>query len=82
MFENDWILRQLALERQRDLLRQIERDRLVRQARPISHQRGHTFYHVLDWTGRLLVRWGERLKARHALYHASSLTTSHEVNHG
>jgi hypothetical protein len=39
-------------------------------------------YHVLDWVGRQLVRWGERLQARHAMYHRQSLTVSPEVNHG
>ena len=74
MFHNDWTLLQLAKERERDLLRQLEHDRLLREAESINPQRGHTLYHVLDWVGRHLVRWGERLQARHAMYHRQGLT--------
>ena len=80
MYENDWMLWQLAQERQRDLLRQIERERLVRQAQ-LGRPQGHAFYHLLDWTGRRLVRWGEHLQARHAVHHTPALARAQEVNH-
>ncbi len=74
MFYHDWILTQLAQERRRDLMQQLEHDRLVREARSIPSPQGHTLYHMLDWMGRLLVRWDERLQARHALYHRQAFT--------
>jgi hypothetical protein len=30
-------------------------------------------YHVLDWVGRQMIRWGERLQARHTMYHRQTL---------
>ena len=74
MFHNDWMLSKIAEEQRRDLLRQLERDRLIREAESGNHQRGHMLYHVLDWMGRQLVRWGERLQARHAMVHRQALT--------
>jgi hypothetical protein len=73
MYQNDWMLSKLAAERQRDLGRQLELDRLIRQAELANHPRQHTVYHVLDWAGRQLVRWGEHLQARHARYHRQTL---------
>jgi hypothetical protein len=69
MYQNDWMLARLAAERQRDLVRQLEHDRLVRQAELAIHSQRHTMYHMLAWTGRQLVRWGERLQAPHARHH-------------
>ena len=74
MYQHDWILLQLAEERERDLVRKLEHAGLIREAESIKRQRGHTLYHVLDWVGRQLVRWGERLQARHAMYHGHALT--------
>ena len=73
MLHHDWMLSQLAEERRRDLMRQSEQDRLARLADPVRHQRGHTIYHALDLVGRRLIALGERLCARHALYHTQSL---------
>jgi hypothetical protein len=73
MYQNDWMLQQIAEEQGRDLMRQFEHDRLVRQAELARHPQRHTVYHALDWLGRLLVRWGERLQARHAVYHRHTL---------
>lgn len=81
MFENDWILQQLARERERDLLRQLQHDRLVRQARSLPGAHGHVLVHVLDRVGQHLIHWGERLQARHAAYH-TSLSTTQEISHG
>ena len=74
MFHNDWTLLQLAKERERDLMRELEHGRLIRQAELVNHPHRHTLYHVLDWVGRQLVRWGERLQARHAMVHRQVLT--------
>ena len=81
MYENDWIIMQLARERRRDLLRQLEHEKLVREAEAIPHEQGHALYHVLDRVGKYLITWGEWLQARHAAYH-TSLSTPQEVYHG
>jgi len=73
MIQRDWLLWQLAQERRRDLLRQLEQERLARLADPVRHQRGHTIYHALDLVGRQLITLGEQLCARHAALHARSL---------
>ncbi len=73
MFENDWMLLKLAQERRRDLLRQLERDRLIRQAELTPQPHGHMVYHIMDGMGRQLIRWGERLQARHAMHHRQTL---------
>jgi len=74
MFHNDWLLLKIAEEQRRDLLRQLERDRLIQEAESSNQQRGHMVYHAVDWVGRQLVRWGERLQARHATVHRQALT--------
>jgi hypothetical protein len=73
MYYDDWVLAQLAQERRRDLMRQLEDDRLVRLANSGRPQRGHSIYHVLDLIGRRLIVLGERLCARHAASHERSL---------
>ena len=78
MYQHDWVVLKLVEERERDLLRQLEQDRLIREAELFNHPRRHRLYHVLDWTGRLMVRWGERLQARHALRHHPALTHTME----
>ena len=74
MYHNDWTFLQLAKELERDLVRKLEHDRLVREAESIDQPHRHMLYHMLDWMGRQLVRWGERLQARHALHHRQVLT--------
>ena len=81
MHQNDWIMLQLARERERDMLGQLQYRRLVREAQSLPHERRHRLYHVLDWIGQYLIRWGEWLQAQHAAYHAS-LNTSQELYHG
>jgi len=71
---NDWVLLKIAEERRHDLMRQLERDRLIREAELMNHLQRHMVYHVSDWVGRQLVRWGERLQARHAMVHRQALT--------
>ena len=74
MYNHDWILLELAKERERDLVRKLEHDRLIQEARLVNHPHSHTLYHMLDWLGRQLVHWGEGLQARHAMYHRRALT--------
>ena len=52
MYHNDWMLLKLAEERQRDLMRQLEHDRLIREAESTqSSARGTRC--IMCWTG-----WG------------------------
>lgn len=74
MFYNEWMLSQLAKEHRRDLMQRLEHDRLIHEAERANHPQRHTLYHALDWAGRQLVRWGERLQARHAMYHRQTVT--------
>ena len=74
MFYDDWMLMRLAEERRRDLMRQLELDRLVRLVESARPQRGHRrLYHALDLAGRQLIAVGEQLCARHAVIHAQAL---------
>jgi len=73
VYLNDWMLEQLAQERRRDMMRQIEHDRLVKQVTSSQTERGHKFYHILDWAGRQFITVGGRLEARHAAYHRQSI---------
>ena len=74
MYQHDWVELQLAKERERDLMRRLEHAQLIREAESSSHRHRHRLYHVMDWVGRLLVRWGERLQASHAMHHHQALT--------
>ena len=65
MFHNDWTLYQLAKERERDLVRQLEHDRLVRLARSTHRPRGH-LAGAANGLGQLLINLGGRLQAGHA----------------
>jgi hypothetical protein len=52
-------------ERYKELLREAERYRLVRQVRT-GHERRHLFYRqALAWLGRRLIAWGWRLQERY-----------------
>ena len=82
MYHHDWILWKIAEERRQDLIREIAHGRLIREAEAINHQDRHRMYHVLDWVGRQMIRWGEGLQARHAMYHRQALTVSREATHG
>jgi hypothetical protein len=77
MLDNDWFLTQLAKERQRDLARELERNRLVRLARSTHGQRRH-LAGVSAGLGRLLIALGERLQARQrALLSEAALHAAH-----
>jgi len=52
-------------ERYKDLLREAERARLVRQARAGQERRNHFYYRALTWLGRRLVGWGWHLQERY-----------------
>lgn len=55
----------VARERYKDLLREAERDRLVRQALT-GRERRHRFYcGALTWLGRRLIACGWRLQERY-----------------
>ncbi len=73
MYQHDWVVLQLAKERERDLMRRLEHSRLIREAELINHPHRHALYHALDWVGRQLVRWGEGLQARHAISHREAM---------
>lgn len=64
MFPNvsDFLVRR---ERYKDLLREVERARLVRQARAGQERRNHFYCRTLTWLGRQLVGWGWHLQERY-----------------
>ena len=62
MFHNDWTLYQLAKERERDLLRQLEHEQLVRAARSPRKPR-RRLAGVSNSLGQLLINLGRRLQA-------------------
>lgn len=58
---NDIVMQQ---ERYQDLLREAQRERLVKQAQQ-SCKPGHPFYRrALTWLGKQLVTWGLSLQTR------------------
>jgi hypothetical protein len=77
MYYNDWMFMRIAEERRRDLMRELEHERLVRQVELANHPQRHQVYHGLDWVGRQLVHWGEHLQARHAMTHRQ--TSNHTM---
>ena len=80
MFHQDWILWQLAQERQRDLMRELEHDRLVRLARSARKRHGRRFDGVLNGLGQLLITLGGRLQAGHkALLDDTELRAAHRA---
>ena len=52
-------------ERYKDLLRQAERARLVRQMQAGQERRNHFYHRALTWLGRRLVGWGCHLQERY-----------------
>jgi len=63
MFLNDNDFR-VAQERYKDLLREAERERLVRQILLDHRKRNHFSHQALSWLGRRLVTWGQHLQER------------------
>jgi hypothetical protein len=56
-----WLVRR---ERNRDLLCEAERYRLVRQALAARQRQGRFYCWALIWLGRRLVDWGRQLQER------------------
>ena len=52
-------------EHYKDLLREAEKARFVRQVRAGQEGRNHFYYWPLTWLGRRLVVWGWRLQERY-----------------
>jgi hypothetical protein len=61
----NWLEVMVHQERHKDLLREVERDRLVRQALAGRAKRDHLHCRALIWLGRRLVAWGWSLQARY-----------------
>jgi len=60
--ERDSLIHQ---ERYKDLLREAERARLVRQMQAGQERRNHFYHRALTWLGSRLVVWGWRLQERY-----------------
>ena len=58
-------------EHYKDLLREAERARLVRQAWAGQERRNHLYCRTLTWLGRRLVVWGWRLQERYGAVNAA-----------
>ena len=65
MFADGYVAWLVCRERNRDLLREAERYRLVRQALPARRRQGRFYCRALIWLGRRLVGWGRRLQERY-----------------
>jgi hypothetical protein len=59
----DWVHIMVAQEHYKDLLRQAENERLIRQARA-RHRRPELYRRAMAWLGRRLVTWGASLQER------------------
>jgi len=57
----------ICLERNKDLLREAEKDRLVRLALAARERRGLVFLRALAWLGRRLIIWDQNLQKRGGL---------------
>ena len=60
-----WNLVIAQQERHKDLLREAERYRLVRQVLAERGRGDRAWYRALAWLGRRLVAWGQRLQERY-----------------
>jgi hypothetical protein len=61
----NWLEVMAHQERHKDLLREVERDRLVRQALAGRLKRDPFHCRALIWLGRRLVAWGCSLQERY-----------------
>ena len=52
-------------ERRKDLLREADRERIIRQALAGRDRRNHFYCQALTWLGDRLVTWGSRLQERY-----------------
>jgi hypothetical protein len=65
MFADGYVAWLVCRERNKDLLREAERYRLVRQTLPVRRRHGRFYCRALIWLGRRLVDWGWRLQERY-----------------
>lgn len=78
MLDNDWLLSQIAKERQRDLVRELEQARLVRLTRSTRGRRSRRWDGLFARVGRLLIVLGGRLQTRQrALLSDAALHAAH-----
>ena len=70
----NWIDFAFKQEQHKDLLREAERERLVRAARAGRRRRTRVVGPLLVWLGNLLIAWGERLQARFGPLEANGAT--------
>jgi hypothetical protein len=56
----------LAKERQNDLRREADRERLIARARQIAGRRSGMAASTLRWTGKQLSTWGDQLQKEYA----------------
>ena len=73
MFGDGYVAWLVCRERNRDLLREAERYRLVRQALPACRRHVRIYSRALIWLGRRLVDWGRRLQERYDVVVDASL---------
>ena len=62
MFADGYVAWLVCRERNKDLLREAERYRLVRQVLLARRRQGRFYCRALIWLGRRLVDWGRRLQ--------------------
>ena len=65
MFGDGYVVWLVCRERNKDLLREAERYRLVRQVLPARRRHSRFHCRALIWLGRRLVGWGRRLQERY-----------------
>ena len=65
MFADGYVAWLVRRERNKDLLREAERYRLVQQVLTARRRRGRFYCWALIWLGRRLVGWGRRLQERY-----------------
>ncbi len=53
-------------ERYKDLLREVERNRFIRQALARYERRNYFYCRALVWLGQRLIAWGWRLQERYS----------------
>jgi hypothetical protein len=65
MLINGYVTWLVCRERNKDLWRQAERYRLVRQLLPARRRHGRFYCRALIWFGQRLVDWGRHLQERY-----------------
>ena len=65
MFADDYVAWLVCRERNKDLLHEAERYRLVRQALLARRRQGRFYCRALIWFGQRLIDWGRHLQERY-----------------